>query len=163
MKKKFLLCAVVLGLIAPGALLAQSPNLLNLTGLERVRIVLQNGSAVEAGLNHIRNSAGYALVGAGATVNSTATLASGNLIATGAITTWNVTLPNPAYDGMVFGVSNSTAAAFTTNTTVTAVAGQQTQTLAVAYSGQTLAANGGRALWQFSGPTGTTGTWYRIQ
>jgi len=54
-------------------------------------------------------------------------------------------------------------AAFTTNTTVTAASTPQTHTLAVAYASQTLAANGGRAIWQYVATSTTAGTWYRIQ
>lgn len=108
-------------------------------------------------LNTIRNTTGYQTVGTGGTVNSTPTNAVNNLIATGAITTWNVTLPASPADGQLFAVVNSTAAAFTTNTTVTANAGQ---TLAVAYASQTLGANGGGAEWQYQA---SNTTWYRVR
>jgi hypothetical protein len=108
-------------------------------------------------LNQIRNTTGYQTVPTGGTVNSTPTNAVNNLIAIGAITTWNVTLPAGVSDGQLFAVVNSTAAAFTTNVTVTANAGQ---TLAVAYAAQTLAANGGGAEWQYSA---SNTTWYRVR
>lgn len=108
-------------------------------------------------VNQVRNTTGYQTVATGGTVNSTPTNAVDNLIAIGAITTWNVTLPPGVADAQLFAVVNSTAAAFTTNTTVTASAGQ---TLAVAFASQTLAANGGSAEWQYSA---SNTTWYRVR
>src|SRR6266852_1084981 len=100
-------------------------------------------------LNQMRNTTGYLTVPTGGTVTCTPTNAVNNLIAIGAIRTWNITLPNPAFDGELFSIENSTAAAFTTNTGVTAASTPQAQVLAVAFTGQTLAANGGGAEWQF--------------
>jgi hypothetical protein len=108
-------------------------------------------------INQIRNATGYLTVGTGGTVNSTPTNVVNNLIATGAITTWNVTLPSSPTDGQLFAVINSTGSAFTTNTTVTAPGGA---TLAVAFASQTLAANGGGAEWQYQA---SNTTWYRVR
>lgn len=161
MKKLLILGALMLGLTTPA--FAQ-PAPLNLTGQETVTVTLLNGSGVAIPISQFRNVIEYTLVPTGTTVTSTGTPTTGSFIATGAITTWSVTLPNPAYDGQVFTVANSTASAFTTNTTVTAPAGGvQTQTLAVAYSGQTLAANGGRASWLYAFTSPTAGTWYRVE
>lgn len=126
--------------------------------------IMANGqpAAVTASvtLNQVRNATGHALVATGTTVNSTPTNIVDNLIATGAITTWNVTLPNPAYDGELFAVVNGTGSSFTTNTSVTVGSTPQAQVLPQTYSGQTLAANGGSAEWTFDL---ATLTWYRVR
>jgi hypothetical protein len=142
--------------------LAQQLTQQSLTGNETWTVSTggPGGSGFFVTVSQMRNTTGYQTVGAGATVASAPTSAVNNLIATGAITTWNVTLPNPAFDGELFSVTNSTAAAFTTNTTVTASTSPQNQVLAVAYSAQTLAANGGGAEWQFQL---SNLTWYRVR
>lgn len=165
MKKLLLLGALALGIISPAA--AQTPSAPStLTGTEKLKATCNNGSYCDLLVNHVRNTLGYLEVTAGTSVTSNPTWYNTLVIALGAITTWSVNLPNPAPDGMVLTIANSTAAALTSNTTVQAKAGSQTQTLAVAYTSQTLAANGGRASWQFNCTvvaTCTAGTWYRVE
>jgi len=166
MSKLLRVGAHTLGLLAPIAGYAQSvPTPANYTGTELLRLTTNAGSAGQVTMNHVRNTMGYLLVATGGSITSNPTWYQSNVVATGAITTWAVNLPNPAPGGMMLRVTNSTAAAFTTNTTVATKAGSQTQTLAVAYASQTLAANGGNAIWQFACTNAncTTGTWYRIQ
>lgn len=166
MKRRLLLVgALLLGLTAP--LAAQSvPTPGSLSGTEQLHATFNSGSGGSILLNHVRNTAGYLLVAGGGTVTSNPSWYNSQLIATGAITTWSVNLPNPAPDGMQLSLSNSTAGAFTTNTTVQTIAGKQAQTLAVAFANQTLAANGGSAGWQFTCTVVANciaGTWFRIQ
>lgn len=159
---------IVAAIAAGTAVLAQIPGLFiaSPTGLEQINVTVPStGTAVTSPqiasitVNQIRNATGKLLVGTGTTVTSTPTNATGCLIATGAITTWNITLPNPAYDGEDFCVTNGTGASFTTNTTVTAAATPQVQTLAQAFSAQTVAA-GASVQWIFDLPTLT---WYRMR
>lgn len=159
-----LILGTLAGLAYIGAAFAQTvPTPAPYSGAEQLRCTTAAGSACNMLMNHVRNTLGYLLVSTGTTVNSTPTWYQASVVATGAITTWGITLPNPAPDGMIFSISNSTASAFTTNTTVTAASTPQTHTLAVAYASQTLAANGGRAIWQYVATSTTAGTWYRIQ
>src|SRR6266705_5084467 len=55
--------------------------------------------------NLMRNSSGYQLVATGGTVNTTVPQTTGKLIATGAITTWNVTLPASPFDGETVAIA----------------------------------------------------------
>ena len=158
--RKWMLMGIGAAFAALITTLALGQQALNFTGNETWQVNTASGSGASMSLNQSRNTTGYQTVGAGATVASAPTNAVNNLIATGAITTWNVTLPNPAFDGELFSVVNSTAAAFTTNTTVTAATTPQNQSLAVAYSGSTLTANGGSAEWQFQL---SNLTWYRVR
>lgn len=162
MKKLLLIGAALLGLI--GLAVAQVPGLPAVwTGNELIRLTTVAGSTGNTTYNHLRNSVGYSVTTATGAATFTANNQTSMLIVNSAPTTLAVSLPNSAYDGQNFCVSNATAAALTTNVTVTAPVGIQTQTLAVAYASQTLAANGGRACWLFAATnaTGSTGTWYR--
>lgn len=169
-KRRLLLAgALLLGLAAP--LAAQTSATLprpgSLSGQEFLKATATSGSGLNIILNHARNTAGYLLIPTGGVVTTTPNWYQAQITATGAITTWTVNLPNPAPDGMQFTVTNATAGAFTTNTTVLAPAGgNQTQTLSVAYANQTLGANGGSAGWMFTCTVVancTAGTWYRVQ
>jgi hypothetical protein len=157
--------AAMLGL---GFALAQVPGLYiaSPTGLEQVNVLVESTGTIVTNpqiqtvtLNQIRNASGHSLVATGTTVTSAPTNVVGNLIATGAITTWNVTLPNPAFDGEVFQAVNGTGSTFTSNVTVTAATTPQSQTLAQSYSSQTINA-GAAAEWTFDL---ASLTWYRIR
>jgi hypothetical protein len=150
------------------AALAQVPGLYiaSPTGLEQINVLVEStGTAVTnpqiqtVTINQVRNSSGHALVSTGTTVTSTPTNIVGNLIATGAITTWNVTLPNPAYDGEMFQVVNGTGSSFTSNVTVTAGTTPQNQVLAQSFASQSISA-GAAAEWTFDL---ASLTWYRIR
>jgi hypothetical protein len=154
------LLAVGVAIAALTATLAIGQQPLNFTGNETWVVNTASGSGVPISLNQARNGTGYQTVAGGGTVASTPTNAINNLIAIGAITTWNVTLPNPAFDGELFSVVNGTAAAFTTNVTVTVVNTPQNQTLFGAFTSNTLLANGGGAEWQFQL---SNLTWYRVR
>lgn len=167
--KVALLALGLLAFAASGIALAQVPALFlsSPTGLEQIDVLVPSTGTVVTSpqkitvtLNQVRNSTGHALVAAGTTVTSAPTNIVDNLIAIGAITTWNVTLPNPAYDGELFAVVNGTGSSFTTNTTVTAATTPQNQTLANSFSSQTLAASGGSAEFTFDF---ASLTWYRVR
>jgi len=169
--KKWLIGSLAAAGLAALALsaLAQVPGLFiaSPTGLEQINVLVPSTGTIVTNpqiqtvtLNQIRNATGHALVPTGTTVTSTPANVVDNLIATGAITTWNVTLPNPAYDGELFAVVNGTGSSFSSNTTVTAATTPQNQTLANAYSSQTLSANGGSAEFTFDL---ASLTWYRVR
>lgn len=153
------LCGVAYGAATPGAgipgLFIASP-----TGLEQINVYGSGPQIETVYLNQIRNAAGHQLVATGTTVTSAPPNSVGYLIAKGTITTWNVTLPNPAYDGELFSVANGTGSAFTSNVTVTANAsGSQAQVLNTSYSGQSIAAT---SSVQFQFDLASL-TWYEIR
>lgn len=128
------------------------------TGTEKIRCTANSGSACEILLNHVRNTVGHLLIPTGTTVTTIPNWYQANIIATGAITTWAVSLPDPAPDSMVFTVVNGTGSSFSSNVTVTAQSTPQAHVLAQTYSSQTIAA-GASVEWQFDL---ATLTWYRI-
>lgn len=117
------------------------------------------GSIIDIPVRQIQNGVGFNSVAAGTTVASTGDNTQGYLVAIGAITTWSATLPNPAYSGQKWCITNGTGSAFTTNTSVTALTTPQNQTMAATFASQTLAA-GSSACWLYRQ---TDRVWYRIQ
>lgn len=161
--------ALVLGvLVLAGAFaFAQTNPLYRWIGTETFTITLGSGSGVPITLNSVHNTVGVSPIGAGTTVNVSPSgfiPTVGHLVATGAITTWNVSLPNPSNHGQKVCLSNATAADFTTNTNVGAGTGSQTQTMNAGSTAtaQTIAA-GASACWVFYMTSNTAGTWYRVQ
>ena len=57
------------------------------------------GTGYPTTIQALRNATGYTLATTGTTVNTSASQAASKLMAGGAITTWNITLPSPAFDG----------------------------------------------------------------
>ena len=164
MRKLSLLGLALAGVLLAPLAIAQVPGLPAVyTGNELVRITTVAGSTGNTTFNHLRNSQGYTVTTATGAAVVTPDNRTSLLVVNSAPTTLAVSLPNTAYDGGNFCIANATAAALTTNVTVTAPVGTQTQTLAVAYASQTIAANGGRVCWLFvaTNSTGSTGTWYR--
>jgi hypothetical protein len=136
-----------------------------LSGTEKLKATCNNGSGCDILVNHVRNTAGYLTIPTATTLQTAPNWYTSQLIAIGPITTWNITLPNPAPDGFQFTITNGTGSSFSSNTTVVTGTGPQTQTLNATYSSQTLASFGS-AGWQFActvPASCTTGTWYRIQ
>ena len=157
----FLLVAAIWAAAQVPGLFIASP-----TGLEQINVLVPSSGTIVTNpqiqtvtLNQARNAVGHALVAAGTTVTSVPTNAVAELIADGAITTWNVTLPNPAYDGEQFIAANGTGSSFTSNVTVTAATTPQNQTLAQSYSSQSISA-GASAQWAFDF---ASLTWYRVR
>ena len=157
----FLLVAAIWAVAQVPGLFIASP-----TGLEQINVLVPSPGTIVTNpqiqtvtLNQARNAVGHALVAAGTTVTSAPTNAVAELIADGAITTWNITLPNPAYDGEQFIAANGTGSSFTSNVTVTAATTPQNQTLAQSYSSQSISA-GASAQWAFDF---ASLTWYRVR
>lgn len=165
MKKHLLIGALLLGLISP-ALAQVLPRPSSLSGTERLKATCNSGSYCDPQVNHIRNTAGYLLVAGGTTVTTTPNWYAAQVLATGAITTWVVNLPNPAPDGMQFSITNGTGSTFTSNTTVQAPAGgNQAQTLNASFASQSLTSFA-TAGWMFTCTVVANcaaGTWFRIQ
>lgn len=104
--KKWLIGGALAALAAIGFALAQPagvPSLLitSPTGLELIRVENTGPQIAVVSLNQIRNARGYTLVATGTTVATTVPNTASILLATGAITTWNVTLPTAPEDGQV--------------------------------------------------------------
>ena len=79
---------------------AQVPATLNLTGNEIFLGALPGGGSQIAVPSFVlRNASNHTLVAAGTTVNTTVPNTSELVLATGAITTWNITLPTAPYVG----------------------------------------------------------------
>ena len=100
---KYLIAGLVAAFVVAGAALAQAPGLFiaSPTGLEQIN-VLGTGPQIETvTLNQIRNAQGYITVAAGTTVATTVPNTASWVLATGAITTWNVTFPAAPYDGEI--------------------------------------------------------------
>jgi hypothetical protein len=161
-----------IALAALGALvalaIAQVPGLYisSPTGLEQINVLVESTGTVVTNpqiqtitLNQARNAMGHALATGTGTTTSTPANTVAALIGTTAITTWNITLPNPAFDGESFIAANGTGSTYTTNVTVTAGTTPQNQTLAQSYSSQSISA-GASAQWIYDG---AALTWYRIR
>lgn len=104
------LAALLLGAVA----LAQVPTLFvtNLTGNEQINVIEPSTSGIVTNpqtqvvtVNQIRNSEGYTLVAAGTTVTTQVANSSSVLLATGAITTWNINFPLAPTDGQIIKVT----------------------------------------------------------
>ncbi len=155
----------VVGLIAFAA--AQTTPIFNWLGTETFRITLGSGSGVNIDLNTVRSTMSASPLGA-TTIANVSPLGGvptfGTLLATGAITTVNVTMPNPANDGQRVCITNGTGSNFSSNTNVATVpsGGVQTQTMAVAVASASVNA-GVSACWVFKLNPGSTstGVWYR--
>lgn len=111
--KKLLAGIAALGLMA-GLALAQVPGLFiaSPTGLEQIEVlvpstgtIVTNPQKQQVTINQIRNSEGYILVATGTTVATTIPNTASIAIVTGAITTWNVTLPTAPADGQIAKVT----------------------------------------------------------
>src|ERR1700761_1264954 len=104
------------------AALAQTATTLTapgtLSGTEKLKATCNQGSYCDILVNHVRNTAGYITVPTATTLNTAPNWYTSQVTAIGPITTWNITLPNPAPDGMQFTVTNGTGSTFSSNTTV---------------------------------------------
>lgn len=83
-----------------GVAIAQVPGTFNLTGNEIVRAALPGGgSDIAVPVYVMRNGHSHTLVATGTTVATTVPATAGAVLATGAITTWNIVLPTAPYSG----------------------------------------------------------------
>lgn len=108
---------IFLGLAGLAALasvaIAQVPGLFitSPTGLEQIEVFVPSTGTVTTGpqkvqvtLNQIRNAQGYTLVAAGTTVTTQVANTSSVVLATGAITTWNVNFATAPFDGLTLKI-----------------------------------------------------------
>lgn len=147
-------------LLIAGAALAQTIVTLNLSGNETILMQVGGvgGGSAATTVNALRNAQGYLLVATGTTVNTTVPNTASRVIATGAITTWNVTLPIVPIDGQVVEVACPGGSA---TVAITATAPSGVTIVGTAFTACTsggVAAN--TAEFQYSK---SANVWYRIQ
>jgi hypothetical protein len=144
---------------------AQVPSLLlpSPTGLEQIEVlipstgtVVTSPQKVQVTLNQIRNSTGYALVAGGTTVATQITNAQDNVLATGAITTWNVNLPTAPADGQQVNIGCPGGNATTLNVAATLPTG--VTIVGAATPSCTTAGAGAEYTYNLSG-----NIWYRLR
>jgi hypothetical protein len=127
--RRFKFGAIASALILGGGYaLAQTGSLgttvlTTLTGNEIISVAGTGPQIQSVTINQIRNATGYLLVGAGTTVATQLTNSNDNVIATGAITTWNVNLPTAPGDGQQVNIACSGGTASTLNVAATLPAG----------------------------------------
>lgn len=104
--KRIALAAGALFALALAAL-AQPLVQQNLTGNEVLNVEIggPGGGGIFTTVNAMRNATGYLLVPTGGTVNTTVPTTASKVLATGAITTWNITFPTVPYDGQAVAVA----------------------------------------------------------
>ena len=159
MKKWLIRAAVAVGLMAPLALWAQGLYTKNLTGLEIVNASLPSGgSAIQVPSYVLRSGNNHTLVATGVTVTTTSRAQDGDLIATGAITTWNVTLPASPYTGQTIRIS--CPGGDVTTLAITAAATPASTTIVGTNPTSCTAATATASTWQYST---SANKWYRVQ
>lgn len=145
---------------------AQVPGLFitSPTGLEQIEVFVPSTGVVTTGsqkvqvtINQIRNSTGYVLVGAGTTVATQVTNAQDNVLATGAITTWNLNLPLAPADGQQVNISCPGGTATTLNVAATLPAG-----VAIVGTATPTCSSGGASGAEYTYALAAN-TWYRIR
>jgi len=108
MKWKRTLLAGAALLALAGAVWAQTTVVVqNLTGNEILRAAVGSspgGSGFFTTVNALRNATGYVVVPTGTTVNTAVSNTAAKVVGSGAITTWNITLPTAPYDGQMVEV-----------------------------------------------------------
>lgn len=121
--RKWLVGLGALALISAGVAIAQVPATFNLTGSEIVRAALPGGgSDIAVPVYVLRSGQNHTLVATGTTVSTTVPNGSGVVLATGAITTWNVLLPTAPYAGqtVIIGCPGGTVSTLTITATLPA-------------------------------------------
>jgi hypothetical protein len=100
--------AVIAALAFAGGVWAQTTTIVqNLTGNELVTAQFggPGGTSFFTTINALRNATGYLAVPTGGTVNTQVPTTASRVMATGAITTWNINMPTAPYDGQVVQVT----------------------------------------------------------
>ena len=103
--------------------LAQGVFTFNLTGNEIANLSLpQGGSGIQSPAYVVRGGENHTLVATGTTVSTQATNNGSIILATGAITTWNVNLPTVPYAGqrVIIGCPGGTVTTLTISATLPA-------------------------------------------
>lgn len=158
MKKRWLAGLGLAALLATVAI-AQTIGTFNLTGNEDVRAMLgPGGGDILVPAYVLRSGENHTLVATGTTVTTTVPATSGIVLATGAITTWTITLPTSPYTGqrVIIGCPGGTVT--TLSITATSPAG-----VAIAGTNPSSCTAGG-LISQGVGFTYSTSakTWYRF-
>lgn len=157
--KRLLLAAAVMGALHWAPVAAQTVINQNLSGNEVVEYALGIGGGYgNTTVNALRNATGYQLVPTGTTVNTTVANTASKVLATGAITTWNIVLPVLPFDGQDVAIAcpGGTATAAITATEPSGVTVVGTAFTACTSGGA--AANGAEYIYSKS-----ANVWYRIQ
>jgi hypothetical protein len=157
--RKWLTGLGALALISVGAAIAQVPATFSLTGSEIVRAALPGGGTdIAVPVYVLRNAQNHTLVATGTTVTTQVPATSGIVLATGAITTWNVNLPTAPYAGQTV-VINCPGGTVTT----LAIAATLPAGVAIVGTNPTSCTSGGTiaqgAAFNYSV---TANTWYRF-
>lgn len=158
MKKRWMVGIGLAAVLATVAL-AQTVTQSNLTGNEIVRASLGlGGTGIDVPLYVMRNGSSQTLVATGTTVSTTVPNTSEKVLATGAITTWNVLLPTSPYSGqnVIIGCPGGTVSTLTITATSPA-------SVAIVGTNPTSCTSGG-LISQGVGFTysRTANTWYRF-
>lgn len=142
-----------------GYAVAQTVVLQNITGNEAVLMQLggPGGTGAYTTTNVLRNGNSYVLQGGGTTVGTSLPNNVGKVIATSAITTWNIGLPVTPFDGQAVAVACPGGGA----TTVSLFTG----TITLAGSAFTTCVGGGSSVFGGAEYTYSTSanTWFRVQ
>ena len=148
----------VVALLSAGAI-AQSVVTSNLAGTEFVRVQLGSVGGGDAIVPDyvLRSGENFTLVAAGTTVTTQVAASTGILLATGAITTWNVNLPTAPYTGqkVIINCPGGTVTTLTITATLPASVALVGTNPTSCTSGGTIAQGVG---WIYST---TANTWYR--
>src|SRR5215475_8550446 len=159
-KKKWLAIGVgaSLGVAALAVAIAQPVATLALTGNEVIVAAIggPGGPSTFVPVFALRGACNYQAIATGATVNTTVAQGTCKLIATGAITTWNITLPTAPYDGQLIAVACPGGTA--TTVAVTYTPGSLSGTAFTTCTSGGVSPNG--AEWLY---TASNTTWNRIQ
>lgn len=103
------LAVLAAGIAAAGYAIAQSAGgypIASPTGAEQIEVYSGTSPVINTvTVNQIRNTNGYLEVATGSTVNTTVPNTASKVLATGAITTWNVTLPTAPADGQTVAIA----------------------------------------------------------
>jgi len=144
-----------------GLAIAQPVVTQNLSGNEGV-LFQTGGPGGTSGITTVyvlRNGTGYQTQATGGTVNTTVANTVAKLVATGAITTWNITLPTVPFDGQMVEVACPGGTATTVAMSASAPAG-----VTIVGTAFTACTAGGAAAntaeWIYST---SANAWYRVQ
>lgn len=157
--RKWLAAGGVLTLLAAGVAVAQVPATFNLTGSEIVLAALPGGgSQIAVPVYVFRGGANHQLVATGVTVTTQVSASSSSVLATGAITTWNVNLPTAPYTGqrVIINCPGGSVTTLTIAATLPASVALVGTNPTACTSGGTIAQGVG---WEYST---SANTWYRF-
>jgi hypothetical protein len=154
------LAGIVLATFLAGVAVAQTIATFNLSGGEVLLGQLgPGGGSIYIPSYVLRSGENHTLVATGTTVNTTVPADAGIVLATGAITTWTVTLPTAPYTGQRVIINCPGGAVSTLTVTATSPSG-----VALVGANPTSCSGGGAIASGVSWTYSTTAkTWYRYQ